>query len=241
MSDSDNSKDTAGEQDPRFHRRGFFSEGFKSLLRPLADIVEQRMQHLDVSQWSDAAGDESSTWSDYEDEMGYDTSGEHEASVEPEPLRPPGALPEDEFLERCTASGHCVQACPVSAIRLVWSGDPRRNGKPAVEPEVQACVLCEDLSCMKACPSGALQPISRNEIRMGLAVVQTEHCLRTRGEDCRICVDKCPVGAQAIEIVYEGGEVSVSPEACTGCGMCEMSCPAEPRAIVVEKDTGGVC
>jgi ferredoxin-type protein NapG len=128
-----------------------------------------------------------------------------------------------------------VQACPVSAIRLVWSGDPLLNGKPAIEPEIQACVLCPDLSCMKACPTGALQPVARQEIRMGTAAVLPERCVRTTGEDCRICVEKCPVGPAAIDIPYEGAEVSVMPDACTGCGVCEMACPVQPRAIVVEK------
>ena len=71
---------------------------------------------------------------------------------------------------------------------------------------------------------------------MGLAVLHADACLRTRGEDCQICVDKCPVGTSAIEIPYPGAPVTVR-DACTGCGVCEMYCPTHPRAITVEPRT----
>jgi MauM/NapG family ferredoxin protein len=218
-----------GAGSPRLHRRGFFTEGLRSILRPLAEVVEQRMQALDAAGLSDLM-DDRSPWS-----AGTPSAPAYTPPPPPMHLRPPGALPEGEFLSRCVSSGACVAACPVSAIRLTWSSDPRLNGKPAVEPQVQACVLCAEESCMKACPSGALRPVPREEIRMGIAVPRREHCFRTSGEDCRICVDKCPVGRKAIDVPYPGAEVLVSDGACTGCGVCEMACPARPRAIVVEK------
>ena len=239
MSDRDRSPDSPDSEGPNsedsaVHRRGFFTEGFRHLLRPLADMVERRMQSFDPSIWEEP-GASSSIWDGSEDESPYSMYSDYEPPPEPKHLRPPGALPEDEFLARCTSSNHCVQACPVSAIRLVWSGDSNLNGKPAIEPEVQACVLCEDLSCMKACPTGALQAVPREEIRVGLAVLKRDHCLRAHGEDCRICVDKCPLGRRAIEVPYSGSDVSVNPDGCVGCGVCEMYCPAQPRAIIVER------
>lgn len=226
-SGADPSSDDRGDSH-RLHRRGFFTEGLRNILRPLVEVVEQRMQALDASGLNDLM-DDRSTWT---------PPARSEPSYVPPPppkhVRPPGALPEGEFLSRCASSGHCVQACPVSAIRLAWSSDPRHNGKPAVEPQVQACVLCADLSCMKACPTGALQPVPREAIRMGTAVLRRDACFRTSGEDCRICVDKCPIGRRAIDVPYPGADVLVDGSACTGCGVCEMACPARPRAIVVE-------
>jgi len=32
-------------------------------------------------------------------------------------LRPPGALPEDEFLARCIRCGECMKVCPTNALQ----------------------------------------------------------------------------------------------------------------------------
>lgn len=243
MNPSDPPSDRSPDDKETLHRRGFFTEGLRNFLRPLADIVEQRMEAFNASGWG--AGDDDPTGTQRGSTGAYDdpySPGEYESMYgedaygsRSKPLRPPGALPEGEFLARCTSSGQCVQACPVSAIRLDWSGHPTRNGKPVIEPELQACVLCTDLSCTKVCPTGAIQPVARDAIRIGVARWKAESCFRTSGEDCRICVDKCPVGRRAIDIPRPGADISVNPEACTGCGVCEMSCPAQPRAIVVER------
>ncbi len=223
----------SGDEPARFHRRGFFREGFRQLLKPLADIVEERVRDAAVTQWA-----ESATRADYGGEYGNEPGNVTPISAEEAAgrtlLRPPGALPEAEFLSRCVSSGGCVESCPVAAIRLVIDADPSKNNKPAIDPDAQACVICEDLSCMKACPTGALRLVEREEIDMGLAVVRQDFCVRSQGEDCQICVDKCPVGPLAIDIPEYAGEVQVKADGCTGCGVCQMYCPSEPRAIVIE-------
>ncbi|SRR6266581_105212 len=57
--------------------------------------------------------------------------------------------------------------------------------------------------------------------------------------ECDLCVRECPIkGAISIETVFApDGRQRKSPvvhEACVGCGVCEMICPVEPAAIVVE-------
>jgi ferredoxin-type protein NapG len=154
-------------------------------------------------------------------------------------LRPPGALPETAFLDTCHRCGRCAEACPASAIALIASMDDRIDGTPHVVPSHQACVICDDLSCMKVCPSGALRLCAAHEIRMGLAVVDHETCLRSDGEDCTICVEQCPIGTDAIHVDDSGAVVVIDPTAtgrgCTGCGVCEQQCPTRPtRAIFVQ-------
>jgi len=57
-------------------------------------------------------------------------------------------------------------------------------------------------------------------------------------ELCDLCVRTCPIkGAISLETVVENGVKIRTPvvhEPCVGCGVCEMVCPAEPAAIVVE-------
>ena len=220
-------------EEDRFHRRSFFTEGFRQLFRPFAEIVEQRLEGLEFPEEAAGGGGGAGNEKRSGEAGAAAARWTHPSDSVRELLRPPGALPEAEFLERCTGTGVCVSACPVSAIRLIVSDDPGKNGKPAIDPAAQACVVCDDLSCMKACPTGALQLVSREEIRMGLAELKPDICVRTGGEDCQICVDKCPLGSTAIEIPYPDAAVEVK-DGCTGCGVCEMYCPTEPKAIVIE-------
>ena len=153
-------------------------------------------------------------------------------------LRPPGALPEADFLERCDGTGLCAEACPVDAILIVpLKSDPDRD-TPMIEPSVAACVLCEDLACMAACPTGALKAVPREAIRIGLAKIDPEECFAWSDKDdtCDYCVDRCPVGESAIRMVSRGKNRGPAVgEGCVGCGVCEYHCPVYPAAIRVFK------
>ena len=59
-------------------------------------------------------------------------------------------------------------------------------------------------------------------------------------DPCDLCVLECPIGETAIELVAfvsEDGEEALTPrvlDGCVGCGVCEMICPPEPPAIVID-------
>ncbi|MCG8406138.1 MAG: 4Fe-4S dicluster domain-containing protein [Phycisphaerales bacterium] len=153
-------------------------------------------------------------------------------------LRPPGALPEEEFLLTCYRCGSCADHCPADAISLLEIDHEQLQGTPQIDPDRRACVMCDDLSCMKVCPSGALKLVGREEIRIGLAVADHETCIRTNGEDCTTCLDMCPLGETAIKLDAEGRVHVIDPrptgQGCTGCGVCQEQCPTRPiRAIRV--------
>jgi ferredoxin-type protein NapG len=144
-------------------------------------------------------------------------------------LRPPGAKPDDEdFTTTCSTSGNCVNACPVQAIQL----DPGRAGGAAfVVAEHQPCVLCDGLMCMYNCPSGAITAVPIGLVDMGTATWREDRCVRPDGTDCTMCVDRCPIGPRAIELL--AGKVVVHRDGCTGCGVCEHACPTTPKSILV--------
>ncbi len=154
----------------------------------------------------------------------------------PRPLRPPGAVDESIFFNTCIRCGRCAEACPAGSIALSDSLDPRERGMPYVDPDRQACVICDELACMKVCPSGALKLVDRFEIRMGLAVVDHDLCVRSKGEDCTICIDRCPIAAVAIRLDGAGRVQVIDPDAgghgCTGCGVCQQYCPTMPVKAV---------
>jgi ferredoxin-type protein NapG len=130
-------------------------------------------------------------------------------------LRPPGAMEEALFLERCTKCSDCIKACPPGAV-IVTS-----DGTPGIFADETPCVLCEDFPCIAACSTDALLPVDRiGEVRMGRAIVS--HRLCTAGQGCHACVSKCPV--DALDLDVESLRLVISSESCVGCGVCESVC-----------------
>lgn len=147
-------------------------------------------------------------------------------------LRPPGALVEALFLSTCEGSGACVSACPYGSIRLMGPPAAHADATPVVTPTTVPCYLCVDVPCAKACPSGALAPTARENVRMGLAVVHRDACFAWQGTECASCIQACPVGSAAL--VKDGAGPKVIQDGCTGCGLCTNVCPARPRAIRIK-------
>ena len=148
-------------------------------------------------------------------------------------LRAPGAIEESKFLDTCYRCGSCINVCPVHAIAFRQMPGHPAHGTPGIDADLAACAVCTGLQCTQHCPSGALRPLQHPvQIRMGLAVASAERCVRTRGETCTWCVDKCPIGQTAITFV-DAGPPRVFPDGCVGCGMCQLHCPPQPKAIVV--------
>ena len=160
-------------------------------------------------------------------------------------VRPPGALPEERFLGACLRCGQCVRSCPYDVLRLARLGDEIPTGTPYFIARENPCRMCEDIPCMKACPSGALSKSLPTiyESRMGLAVLlDHENCLNHLGLRCDVCYRVCPLIDEAITLDLLVNRRSgvhtlfipvVHSKHCTGCGMCEHSCVLENAAIKV--------
>ena len=145
-------------------------------------------------------------------------------------LRPPGAVDEVTFLNRCTRCTDCIDACPYDAIKRLGSEFGSDAGTPAIIAHESPCHLCEDLPCISACETGALQPTARREVAMGTAFIDLPRCYRTAGQPCDYCVTRCPVSDTAI--AWDENDLPrIDPAHCTGCGVCVHQCPADAIAI----------
>jgi len=166
-------------------------------------------------------------------------------ALPPQALRPPGARAEGEFLGACIRCGLCVRDCPPKILGLARVGDGVATGTPYFVARSGPCEMCEDVPCVKACPTGALDPklTDINQSRMGLAVlVDQETCLNYLGLRCDVCYRVCPLIDKAITLEPQHNERTqkhsrflpvVHSDKCTGCGKCESACVLETAAIKV--------
>ncbi len=162
-----------------------------------------------------------------------------------EALRPPGALPEEQFLGACVRCGLCVRDCPFDTLKLSELGDAVATGTPYFTARDVPCEMCDDIPCVVACPTGALDHglTDIDDARMGVAVlVDQENCLNFLGLRCDVCYRVCPVIDKAITLDLQHNKRSghhalfipvVHSEHCTGCGKCEKSCVLPEAAIKV--------
>ncbi len=160
-------------------------------------------------------------------------------------IRPPGALAEADFLGACIRCGLCVRDCPYDILTLAKPGEPVANGTPYFVARQLPCEMCEHIPCVKACPTGALDPklTDIRNAKMGLAVlVDQENCLNFLGMRCDICYRVCPELDKALTLdthvnARTGKHAVFIPvvhsDHCTGCGKCEKACPLEAAAIKV--------
>jgi ferredoxin-type protein NapG len=160
-------------------------------------------------------------------------------------IRPPGAGDEKAFQAACIRCGLCVRDCPYDTLRLAQLGDAVALGTPYFQARDIPCEMCDHIPCVKACPTGALDPALTeiDKARMGLAVVvDQEACIAFQGLRCEVCFNVCPVRGSAITLDYQHNERSgkhalfipvVHSQGCTGCGKCEKACVLEEAAIKV--------
>ncbi len=131
-------------------------------------------------------------------------------------LRPPGAVEEHVFLERCTKCNDCVKACPYGSIVF-----HQQDGTPVIFPDQIPCYLCDDVPCIAACATEALLPVhGRDDIQMGKALVNLRLC--TAGQGCHACASKCPTDALSMD--FDAQRLMVETARCVGCGICEHVC-----------------
>lgn len=183
------------------------------------------------------------------------------------PVRPPGSVPEQKFLEMCIRCGECFKVCPNNVLQPeAFQQGLEGLWTPMVKADWAGCESSCN-GCGQVCPTGAIRALPLEEkrvARMGLAIVDEATCLPFAGrEACDLCVQECnSAGYHAIEYTQVGVEVDndgqpidgtgylapvVLAESCVGCGLCQTRCYAinvkekgllDLSAIVVEAGEG---
>ena len=161
-------------------------------------------------------------------------------------IRPPGAAVDEQLFQgACIRCGLCVRDCPYDTLKLARLGEAIALGTPYFIARDIPCEMCDDIPCVKACPTGALDPALTEieQARMGLAVVvDQESCIAFQGLRCEVCFNICPVRGQAITLDLQHNPRTgiharfipvVHSSDCTGCGKCEKACILDEAAIKV--------
>lgn len=161
---------------------------------------------------------------------------------DPRLIRPPGALPEKQFLELCQRCGLCMKVCPTNVINptLAEAGMAGFWTPRLIMTQGYCEYTCT--LCGSVCPTGAIEKISTKEkierpIKIGSAYIDRGRCLPWSGNaPCIVCEEHCPTSPKAIyleeDVVFaaDGKKMKaqlpfVDLKRCIGCGICENKCP----------------
>lgn len=137
-------------------------------------------------------------------------------------LRPPGTLPEEEFLSLCIKCQKCQEVCPTGAITSVLLTESAAGaGTPRLSFRLGYCNL--SMRCIEVCPTGALQPIEKEAVELGVAEIDKDRCIAWNWVGCTRCYSKCPEEAIFLDSAQRP---VVDVDKCNGCGLCEYICPS---------------
>jgi len=163
----------------------------------------------------------------------------HRQRAYPALIRPPGALPEEKFLDKCIKCGECLKVCPTNGLQpALTEAGPEGLWTPVLVPRIGYCEYYCSL-CSQVCPTGAIKELTIEEkttVKIGTAFVNKNRCLPyALGEQCIVCEEHCPVSPKAIQLIKvetltpEGKVITnlapfVNVNDCIGCGICENKC-----------------
>jgi MauM/NapG family ferredoxin protein len=162
-------------------------------------------------------------------------------------IRPPGALPETNFLAACIKCGECMKVCPTNALQPASTqAGPEGLWTPVLVPQIGYCEYYCSL-CTQVCPTGAIKELKikeKTQVRIGSAWIKKDRCIPyALGRPCTVCEEKCPTTPKAITLVDTGmimpdGTVAyqaapvVDFDLCIGCGICETKCPVSDEPAI---------
>jgi len=171
----------------------------------------------------------------------------------PKLIRPPGALPEEQFLQKCVKCSECMKSCPTNALQPAWSeAGPEGIWTPILVPRIGHCEYYCSL-CSQVCPTGAIQELTveeKTKVKIGLAWVNKNRCIPyDLGTPCIVCEEHCPTSPKAIKLVktevkLPDGTIMtplapvIDTDLCIGCGICENKCPVVDKPAIYVTSVG---
>ena len=175
--------------------------------------------------------------------------GKMTSVASPALIRPPGALPEPEFLDRCQRCGLCMKVCPTHAINPALA-EAGLSGfwTPVLNMNLGYCEYTCTL-CTSVCPTGAIAELTalkkiKTPVRIGSAYIDRGRCLPWNGNaPCIVCEEHCPTSPKAIYFKKDvirrpDGQILdvqlpfVDMERCVGCGICQFKCPVKGKPAI---------
>lgn len=127
--------------------------------------------------------------------------------------------------DRCTGCRNCALACsfakeqqfrPAAARVHVYTWEREGFSVPMM------CQQCDEASCMKVCPTGALARAKGTT----LVSYEPRKCIR-----CRMCTIACPFGNAVYDSVTES---ILKCDTCGGDPACVQNCPTHALEFVEE-------
>ncbi|MBF0152188.1 MAG: 4Fe-4S binding protein [Magnetococcales bacterium] len=172
----------------------------------------------------------------------------------PEVIRPPGSLPEGEFLARCIKCAACMRVCPTNVLQPALLEAGLEGLWTPILINTQGYCEHHCVLCGQVCPTAAIRPIPVAEkigakpfpqpVKLGTAFFDRGRCLPwAMHTPCIVCEEMCPTSPKAIwfqSVTLPGRDGKpvelkqpfVEPIHCIGCGICENKCPVADQAAI---------
>ena len=159
-------------------------------------------------------------------------------------IRPPGAIPETEFLRTCIRCGECMKSCLTNTLQpCLWESGFPGLWTPKMDLRLAPCDQNCNV-CGKVCPTQAIRSLSmeeKNHAKVGTAVLRKEMCLVwAENRLCLICDEICPYNAIVFRPVERYRRPVVIASKCNGCGFCEQRCPVRGESAIVVVPNGEI-
>jgi polyferredoxin len=174
-------------------------------------------------------------------------------AADPKLIRPPGALDEKTFLQRCVKCAECMKVCITGGLQpTLLEADIEGLWSPVLVPRIGYCEYRCTL-CGQVCPTGAIRKLSLQEkaqVRIGTAMIDKGRCLPfAHATSCIVCEEVCPTPKKAIwfeevRVKDREGKVltvkqpQVDLKLCIGCGICEAKCPVLGQPAIAVTSIG---